>query len=165
MNVWYLNPQRALSVWSPHAKSNIQNSRHSCRLGFPRINLNCTLASKMATERNPIRVLLPTFALAVFWGSIVVLQLCWKFVRYGPRKFFSCMPRATRPALLDDPSLGSHNFARLQVMNKRGQGTGLETGTGNCCRLMEYHEHGFTTLHSHSCHCSHRVFALISGNG
>ena len=66
-------------------------------------------------ELQPVSKLLFFGAVSLFWTSIVVMQSIWNIVRRGRIQFFRVKKRDTRPDLLDDPSLGSHNFVTLKV--------------------------------------------------
>ena len=76
------------------------------------------LVIKMAPTRNPIGVLLVTYAISLFWTAFVIVQLLWKIITKGPTKLFYHKKRDTRPALLDDPAFGAHQFARLKVSSR-----------------------------------------------
>ena len=70
----------------------------------------------------------PRFAAIIKAISVVVISsvsaiinILWKTLRNGPKKVFGTVKRDIRPDILDDPSFGTHGFARLKVrkiMNK-----------------------------------------------
>ena len=59
--------------------------------------------------------LVPTFVFVLFWGVIGLGTILLRIVVSGPSKFFGYKKRDKRPACLDDPSLGEHKFAELDV--------------------------------------------------
>ena len=53
--------------------------------------------------------------LACVYGVLVVIKLAAETVKLGPKKAFTRKKRSSPPSCLEDPSLGSHGYAHLEV--------------------------------------------------
>lgn len=68
----------------------------------------------MELQLAPIGDLILAFLYALIVGSITLVLMVFRILYYGPWAFFSKKKRPYRPALVDDPKLGEHHYARLK---------------------------------------------------
>ena len=54
-------------------------------------------------------------AVAIFYGVLRATLLLVGAVRFGPSAVLTCKKRSRPPACLEDPSLGAHGYAHLEV--------------------------------------------------
>ncbi|XP_019631368.1 PREDICTED: epoxide hydrolase 4-like [Branchiostoma belcheri] len=67
---------------------------------------------------NIVRVV-ATWAIASFYGCMMLLFTLLRVARRGPRAFFGYKSRPDRPKCLDDPDLGTHGYVRLKTSGLR----------------------------------------------
>ena len=67
-------------------------------------------------EYQPFKRLFSVGLTSVSWGSSVCFDMARNIIKYGPTKFFGGKNRDNRPAVLDDPELGTHHFAEMKVL-------------------------------------------------
>ena len=53
--------------------------------------------------------------LASVYGVAVLIRMLVEAVKFGPRTVLTRKKRSRPPACLDDPSLGNHGYAHLEV--------------------------------------------------
>ena len=67
---------------------------------------------------QPIKELIPTLLLSLFYGGMGLLGMLIMLVKKGPRRFFHVEERKVRPAIMEDPSLGKHDTVQLKVSRR-----------------------------------------------
>jgi len=77
-------------------------------------------------ELAPLPTRIVVFSLALFWGLVSIGGILVTMVKNGPIKYFQKKKRDTRPACLDDPSLGTHQFLRLKKIRMHFVASGPE---------------------------------------
>ncbi|CAH1239534.1 EPHX4 [Branchiostoma lanceolatum] len=60
-----------------------------------------------------------TWAIASFYGSLVIFDMVLGVIRHGPGAFLGYKVRQDHPKCLDDPDLGAHGYVRLESSGLR----------------------------------------------
>ena len=75
----------------------------------------CPFPSSIMAKLLPLIQLLPSLVFCWFYGLLGVALLVITLLRRGPKRFFSWRRRQQRPVVMDDPTLGTHQYVQLEV--------------------------------------------------
>ena len=73
------------------------------------------LIKAMAPTPVPMLRKLMIYAFSTFYSTGAFLNVFRQMWRFGPSAVFMRKQRSTRPAILDDPSYGTHGYIKLSV--------------------------------------------------